>query len=98
MPPLHRCRRWTRARPNASILLFIGRRPLSLGLVGSYQQLRYARHTALVPAPSKHDHLHVAVTSDDVRVGQPYAAGRNGMIDPSGLVGAVDAIDRVLAL
>src|SRR5215472_2480516 len=98
MPPLPRCRRWIRARPNASILLFIGRRPLSLGLVGSYRQLRYARHPALVPAPPKRAHLHVAVKIDDVLVGQPYAAGRNGMSDPSGLVGAVDAIERVLAL
>jgi len=52
----------------------------------------------LVPAPPKRAHLHVAVKIDDVLVGQPYAAGRNGMSDPSGLVGAVDAIERVLAL
>src|SRR5215470_5836664 len=42
-------------------------------------------------------HLHSAVKINDVLVGQPYAPRRNGMSDPSWLVRAVDAIQRVLA-
>src|SRR5262249_31119054 len=45
----------------------------------------------------KRAHLHVAVKINDVLVGQSYAARGNGMSDPSRLIGAVDAIERVLA-
>src|ERR1700746_502630 len=56
--------------------------------------------SATVVRSQHHDkraHLHVAVKINDVLVGQPYAARRNGMSDPSGLIGPVDAIERVLA-
>src|SRR5262245_40162528 len=51
--------------------------------------------------PQHHDnraHLHPTVEIDHVLVGQPDAARRNRMSDPSRLVRAVDAIERVFAI
>src|SRR5690242_244123 len=41
-------------------------------------------------------HLHAAVEIDHVLVGQADAAGRNGLADVFRLVGAVNAVERVL--
>src|SRR5436190_15514125 len=50
---------------------------------------------------SQHHHkrarLHPTVEIDHILIGQPDATRRNRMSDPSGLVRAVDAIERVLA-
>src|SRR5262249_18479050 len=50
---------------------------------------------------SQHHHkrarLHPAVEIDHILIGQPDATRRNRMSDPSGLVRAVDALERVLA-
>src|SRR5262245_20303219 len=49
---------------------------------------------------SQHHHkrarLHPTVEIDHILIGQPDAARRDRMSDPSGLVRAVDAIERVL--
>src|SRR5262245_32378900 len=49
---------------------------------------------------SQHHHnrprLHPTVEIDHILIGQPDATRRNRMSDPSGLVRAVDAIERVL--
>src|SRR5467141_3314219 len=42
-------------------------------------------------------HLHPAVEIDHILIGQPDAARRNRMSNPSGLVRAVDAIQRIVA-
>jgi len=42
-------------------------------------------------------HPHPTVEVDHILIGQPNAARRNRMSDPSGLVRTVDAIERVLA-
>src|SRR5262249_56946012 len=82
-----RSRRWFRGSPECGsrmALQAVGRCDMSATVVRSQHHHKRA-------------HLHVAVKINDVLVGQPDAARRNGMSDPSRLIGAVDAIERVLA-
>src|SRR5436189_503613 len=55
---------------------------------------------ATLPRPQHDDdraRLHAAVEIDHVLIGEADAARRNGVSDPSRLVGAMDAVERVLA-
>src|SRR5262249_2572191 len=82
-----RSRRWFTGSPECvarMALQAVGRCDMSATVVRSQHHHKRA-------------HLHVAVKINDVLVGQAYAARGNGMSDPSRLVGAVDAIERVLA-
>src|SRR5262249_4390194 len=81
-----RSRRWFKGSPECVSRMAL----LAVGRCDTSASVRSQHH-------HKRAHLHVAVKIDDVLVGQPYAARRNGMSDPSRLVPAVDAVERVLA-
>src|SRR5262245_55678220 len=79
------CQQRTHASPLTGIELLWG-----AGRCGTRRSLLRSQHH------HKRARLHPTVEIDHILIGQPDAARRDRMSDPSGLVRAVDAIERVL--
>ena len=71
---------------------------LGVGKADSEHLSPTGRAISVTPSQHHHSHadLHSAVEIDHILIGQPDAAGGNRLADIFRLVGAVDAIQRIL--